>query len=68
MTNLISKGTRLISWCKKYALPLWANNGLDTEGGFYEALKINGEPVLNSLRRVRVQARQSYVYAHADHL
>jgi mannose-6-phosphate isomerase len=68
MTNLISEGTRLISWCKKYALPLWANNGLDRKGGFYEALKINGEPVLNSLRRVRVQARQCYVYAHAGHL
>ena len=68
MTNLISEGTRLISWCKKYALPLWANNGLDIKGGFYEALKINGDPTLNSLRRVRVQARQCYVYAHASHL
>jgi len=68
MTNLISEGTRLISWCKKYALPLWANNGLDTKGGFYEALKINGDPAHNSLRRVRVQARQCYVYAHASHL
>ena len=68
MTNLVTEGTRLISWCKNYALPLWANKGLDTKGGFYEALKINGEPDINALRRVRVQARQCYVYAHAAHL
>ncbi|PHR56641.1 MAG: hypothetical protein COA43_13535 [Robiginitomaculum sp.] len=68
MDNLREQGTRLVTWCKEQALPFWAKNGVDPQGGFYEDLAMDGRPNVNSFRRVRVQARQCYVYAHAAHL
>ncbi|MEE9273273.1 MAG: AGE family epimerase/isomerase [Robiginitomaculum sp.] len=68
MHDLQEQGTRLISWCKEQALPFWANNGVDPKGGFYEDLAMDGSPNVNAVRRVRVQARQCYVYAHAADL
>jgi len=62
------QGKRFVSWCKNEALPLWADKGVDPQGGFWESLNLDGSPVFDSLRRVRVQARQTYVYAHAAHL
>ncbi len=53
-------------WAIEKALPLWSSNGFDRErGGFHERLNPDGSPDLASPRRVRVQARQIYVYAHA---
>ena len=55
-----------IDWAKRYALPLWARLGWDHEkGGFVERLDEAGKPDPEAVRRVRVQARQVYVYAHA---
>lgn len=68
MHDLQEQGTRLTVWCKEYALPFWAKNGVDPKGGFYEDLQMDGRPNVEALRRVRVQARQCYVYAHAAHL
>lgn len=56
---------RLINWCKQDALPLWDKYGVDETGGFHETLNYDGSPDLTVNRRVRVQARQSYVYALA---
>ncbi len=48
------------------ALPLWAGAGFDHDvGGFVERLCADGRPDLAVAKRVRVQARQIYVYAHA---
>ena len=48
------------------ALPLWADAGVDhVGGGFVERLDAEGRPDLAATKRVRVQARQIYVYAHA---
>lgn len=53
-------------WLANHALPLWSHAGLDPEaGGFVEKLTLDGRPVLDADKRLRVQARQIYVYSHA---
>ncbi len=47
------------------ALPLWATAGLDPAGAFHEHLHLDGSPDTGTVRRMRGQARQIYVYAHA---
>ncbi len=52
-------------WLDTAALPLWATLGVDVAGwGFYETLDFQGRPKQEP-RRLRVQARQSTVYAWA---
>jgi mannose-6-phosphate isomerase len=56
----------LVEWVRRDALPLWHNLGWDMRrGGFVERLDISGSADYDAPRRVRVQARQVYVYAHA---
>ncbi len=51
-----------------HALPLWWEKGFDRASGcFHERLDAQGEPVALP-RRVRVQARQTFVYALAGEL
>lgn len=52
-------------WLKQDALPCWTTAGLDPEGAAYERLQENGQPDLTSDRRVRVQARQMFVFSVA---
>lgn len=53
-------------WLYFQALPLWSHAGLDREaGGFTEALTLDGRPIFDQPKRLRVQARQVYVYSHA---
>lgn len=55
-------------WLFNHALPLWWEQGADhARGGFHEALDAAGRPV-EKTRRLRVQARQVYVYARAGQL
>lgn len=55
----------LDQWLRTSALPLWWTLGADHGmGGFHEALSQAAAPV-NAPRRLRVQARQAYVYARA---
>ncbi len=57
---------RIRTWLTEEALPLWATAGLDRDrGGFHEVLSLAGEPDLDRAKRLRVQCRQIYVYAHA---
>lgn len=59
---------RLEDWLCRSAFPVWWRLGADLEsGGFHEALTQEGEPVRTD-RRSRVQTRQVYAYAKADHL
>jgi N-acylglucosamine 2-epimerase/mannose-6-phosphate isomerase len=52
-----------------HALPLWANNGYDTEHQVCcERLALDGSPHDVKFRRVRALARQVYVFSHAQHL
>lgn len=55
-------------WLFDAALPLWWKAGADhVRGGFHEKLDLEGRPV-GRPTRVRVQARQLYVYAEAGRL
>ncbi len=68
MGELESQARILKDWAIHAALPFWAKTGIDKRGGFYEELDLDGRPNVNAIRRVRVQARQIYVYAQATHL
>lgn len=58
--------SRLTDFLVARALPLWASAGYDEDAGsFVERLDASGRPDLDAAKRVRVQARQIYVYAHA---
>lgn len=52
-------------WLNQAALPLWADRGQDVSGLFHERLDFDGRPDLSSMRRVRVQARQLFVFSEA---
>lgn len=53
-------------WTFDVALPYWADHGVDREwGGFVEHLSLDGRDGQASFKRVRAQARQIYVFAHA---
>lgn len=56
---------RRIAWLRNDALPLWATQGVDPRGGFYERLDHDGRPVHGLPRRARVVARQTYVFTLA---
>lgn len=56
------------TWLYEHALPLWWERGFDRETRcFHERISLNGTPVTMS-RRIRVQARQTFVYACAGNL
>jgi mannose-6-phosphate isomerase len=65
---LKTQAQKLKDWLVHEALPFWAENAVDDHGGFYEYLALDGSPNVDAVRRVRVQARQIYVYALADSL
>ena len=63
--DLQTAARRLGSWLERSALPLWWAAGADhARGGFFELLDQQGRPV-PAPRRMRVQARQAFVYATA---
>lgn len=55
-------------WAVNAALPYWARRGQKPNGSFCEELYHNGPANWMTTRRLRVQARQIYVFAHADKL
>lgn len=56
-------------WLTRQALPLWSHAGYDDAvGGFVESLTLDGQPLLDRDKRMRVQARQIYVFSHAHRL
>jgi len=68
MSGLAPLQAQLKTWLFDDALPLWWDVGADQEaGGFHDLLGLDGAPVA-SVRRARVQARQTYVYAAAGKL
>lgn len=55
-------------WLFETALPYWVSVGFDANlGCFHERLSLTGEPIIMP-RRIRVQARQLFVYARAGQL
>ena len=69
MSAALQAQARLLKdWLIDAALPFWALNGVDSNGGFYEDLHLDRSPNVNAIRRVRVQSRQIFVYAEATRL
>ncbi len=54
------------AWLMTKALPFWAENAVDTSGGFCEELSTQSQPNWSAVRRLRVQARQVYTYSMAN--
>jgi mannose/cellobiose epimerase-like protein (N-acyl-D-glucosamine 2-epimerase family) len=58
-------GSELSRWLVEAAYPLWASRGFDrVHGGFHESLRGDGQPAYEP-RRLRVQVRQVFSFAHA---
>src|SRR3546814_583755 len=58
---------RLRSWLGNILLPFWAGTGFDAaHGTFVEKFEADGRPSREDYTRVRVQARQVFVFAHAS--
>lgn len=65
MNALVEAASAARAWLCDSALPLWGTAGLDDSGSFHERLLFDGRPDLASSRRMRVQARQLYVFSEA---
>ena len=65
--RFIETSERFKTWCCD-ALEFWHHRAVDPRGGFAEHLDLKGVADFDHVRRVRVQARQAYVYAHAAYL
>lgn len=60
---------RARAWLFDAALPLWAERGFDARTGlFQERLDFQARPYADAPRRMRVQARQIFVFSEADRL
>ncbi len=60
---------RVRSWLFDEALPYWAARGLDDiNGGVVERLHLDGSLKPDNYKRLRVLARQIYVFSHAQTL
>jgi mannose-6-phosphate isomerase len=59
----------LLDWALESALPLWAEHGVDRKrGGFFDRLEPSGLTNTVDYKRLRVTARQIFVYANASRL
>ncbi|MEQ9316730.1 MAG: AGE family epimerase/isomerase [Henriciella sp.] len=53
------------TWMLETCFPLWADQGLAGNGLFHESLDLSHRPIAADTARVRVQARQVYVFCEA---
>lgn len=67
-TGLAAHARAFDRWLRESALPLWASVGFDAGRGFEEALTPDGRAVADAPHRLRVQARQTWVFARAGRL
>ena len=66
-TDLARAFARFDNWMQDQALPFWSGTGHDGPGRpFTEHLTSDARPADVPFRRVRVQARQIYVFSHAE--
>lgn len=65
MADASPRKARVRRWLFDACFPFWAERGPDPRGGFCERLALGGAPICDSQSRVRVQARQTYVFATA---
>ena len=68
LSQLKARAEKAKSWLFDCALPLWWETGFDRNiGCFHERINLDGTPA-QLPRRIRVQARQTFVYASAGRL
>ncbi len=61
-----SEAEALSTWLRDAAWPLWLAHGIDhARGGFFEALDLHTHRCAAPFRRLRVVARQIFVFSHA---
>jgi mannose/cellobiose epimerase-like protein (N-acyl-D-glucosamine 2-epimerase family) len=66
LNNAETSAAEFKSWLIQTALPRWHTIGWDNvTGGFVEDWHADGKPNPAAIRRLRVQARQIYSFAHA---
>jgi mannose-6-phosphate isomerase len=67
MDDDVGSGIAQLSlWLREAAWPLWLAHGVDrARGGFFEALDLHGKTCSADFRRLRVVARQIYVFSEA---
>lgn len=68
LTELTQHCDDLLDWMRNQAFPLWGGVGMHPSGAAWEALDFSGAPITADQVRVRVQARQIYVFALARQL
>lgn len=61
------RAARALAWLFDDALPVWAEHGRNPRGGWHDRLDDDYRPV-DAPMRMRVQARQVYVFAEAGRL
>ncbi|WP_052401584.1 AGE family epimerase/isomerase [Muricoccus aerilatus] len=62
----VSSAASLLAWLREEAWPLWLEHGVDrARGGFHEALDLRTLQSPEPFRRLRVAARQVYVFSQA---
>ena len=65
--NLQTGLKELSTWLREAAWPAWLAYGVDRErGGFFESLDLHGKTCTAEFRRLRVVARQIYVFSEAS--
>ena len=65
MSPVQAAADRARRWLTQDALPFWGTVGVDASGAFHERMDFAGRPDLECPRRMRVQARQLYVFSEA---
>ena len=65
MSAAADAADRVRVWLMRDALPFWGTAGVDASGAFHERTDFQGRPDLHCPRRMRVQARQLYVFSEA---
>jgi len=64
--ELIVEINNYTHWLSHSALPRWSSKGIDQFGASIEQFTANGEPDIKSNKRIRVQARQMFVFSAAS--
>ncbi|MBT0586815.1 AGE family epimerase/isomerase [Alteromonas oceanisediminis] len=54
-------------WLRSEVLPVWSGVGIDQHGASVERILASGMPDISANKRIRVQARQMFSFAYAQH-
>lgn len=68
LPRLDTAATRARVWLERACFPFWAERAPHPTGGFRERVGLDGVPLDDTVSRVRVQARQTYMFARAAHM